>query len=103
MPPYDQIQAFFSVLLAVCAAITCAGGALAVVQRVRKPGRDMAATVDHHAACLDRDNKRIADLEDSNRLMLRAQMQLITHEIDGNHVDKLIEVRDAMERFLIER
>ena len=46
----------------------------------------MVHRVDRHAECLDRDDKRIGDLEESNRLIMRGVMQLMSHEIDGNHV-----------------
>lgn len=58
---------------------------------------------EHVDECLDRDNKRLQKLEECLPLLLKGMKQLITHELDGNHVDKLEEVRDEMDNYLINR
>ncbi len=100
---YEQFLAAAVVLLVFCGAITTIGSAWGYVKAWRKPARDMVHRVDRHAECLDRDDKRIGDLEESNRLIMRGVMQLMSHEIDGNHVDKLRDARDAMEQYLISK
>lgn len=64
----------------------------------------------HHDACLDRDQDNIRelytemkDLKHVNRLLVRGMMQLITHNIDGNHVDQLEKVRDDMNEYLVSK
>lgn len=96
-------------------AVACTAGAGAnwiarAYRAVRRPGEERRAHVDeaiseheHFHKCLARDKRRIDTLEESVKLLLRGQMQLITHELDGNHVDKLAEVRDAIHDHLLER
>lgn len=100
--------------LGLFGAVVVAGGAAAWVARAwraaRRPGEERRAHVDeaiseheHFRQCLARDKRKIDTLEESVKLLLRGQMQLITHELDGNHVDKLAEVRDAIHDHLLER
>lgn len=77
---------------------------------VKKPHSELVShmneieeRLDHCDACLKNDNERIGELESDNKLILRGLMQLITHTFDGNHVDKLAEIRDEMQDYLIER
>lgn len=91
------------VLLSLCGAVSAAGLAWSYVQRWRKPGRDLAGKVDAQAKMLDNDNRRIGELQEGNRLVIRGLMQLMEHEIDGNHVDRLREARDEMQQYLIDR
>lgn len=57
----------------------------------------------HVDKCLNNDNKRLTNIESDTKLTLRGMLQLITHEIDGNHVDKLAELRDEGIEYLIKR
>lgn len=103
----DELLIFAKVMLAVAGGIVTIGGAGAVVMKIytclHKPQIELADKVSKHGECLNNDHKRIGNLEDSNRLILRGIMQLMMHEIDGNHIDQLVETRDAMEEFLINK
>ena len=99
----EEFEIFLKVLLGIAAGIVTLGGAIAVVQRVSKPASDLVDRVEHNADCLDRDNKRINALENSNNLMLRAQMQLLQHAINGNHIDQMQETYDEIQDYLIKR
>lgn len=76
----------------------------------RRPHKELEQHVEslakehqHYDDCLKRDKERLDEIEGDDKLILRALMQLITHELDGNHVDKLAEVRDRIHDHLIER
>lgn len=103
MVGYEQIVGAVVVFLALCGAVASVGAAWNCIKAWRKPSRDIANRVERHSEFLDRDNRRIGDLEESNRLIMRGVMQLMSHEIDGNHVDKLRDARDAMEQYLISK
>lgn len=98
-------------LFAFVGSAGAAGGWLWRAWRAaRRPGEERRAHVDeaiseheHFRKCLANDKRKIDTLEESVKLLLRGQMQLITHELDGNHVDKLAEVRDAIHDHLLER
>lgn len=103
MEAVQNVVIAFGVFLGACAAVTALGSAWSTIQKFRKPAVDGDKKLEAHDRMLDNDNRRINELEESNRLILRGQMQLITHELDGNHIDKLREVRDAMEQYLIDK
>lgn len=56
-----------------------------------------------HEEKLKKDYSRINDLEDGNRIMMRAMMAMLSHEINGNSTDKLKESLEEIQRYLIER
>ena len=63
----------------------------------------MAEQVEAHEERLANDHRRLTNLESSNRLIMRGVMQIMSHEMDGNHTAQLKEVRDDMERYLINK
>lgn len=52
---------------------------------------------------LDSDNKRIHSLEDGNKVVCKALMALLSHEINGNSNDKLQKALSDLNDYLIER
>ena len=102
-----ELETFWKVLLALAAAIVSLGGALAVVEHIAEKAttkRDkMAEQVEAHEERLANDHRRLTNLESSNRLIMRGVMQIMSHEMDGNHTAQLKEVRDDMERYLINK
>lgn len=100
---YDELATSAVVLVAALAAITVIWNAVKALREMRQPVRDMQAQIEEHQRKLDDDFKRMEDLKHSNELQIKALMQLINHELDGNHVDKLEEVRDELQGYLITR
>lgn len=100
---YQDIAVAACVLLALCGAVSVVGSAVDRLRQWRKPSRDNEKTLQAHSRMLDNDNKRLKDLETGNNLLIKGMMQLMTHEIDGNHVDKLQQARDEMQQYLIDR
>ena len=98
---------FLQVLLAIAAGIVTIGGAATVFEHYSEKAtskRDqIAEQVEKHEQRLDRDHKRLSELETSDRLIMRGVMQLMSHEIDGNHTAQLKETRDDMEQYLINK
>ena len=71
--------------------------------RKDKPVSTLETKVNDHEERLDRDHKRLNDLEESNRIIMRALMAMLSHEINGNSDDKLRASFDEMQQFLIDR
>lgn len=105
---------FYRVMLSICAGMVSIWAAVKVIIEIRKLAckssddlrdqvNEIADGFEAHGRMLDNDNKRIGEQGESIRLTLRALMQLMTHEIDGNHVDQLRETRDDIQQFLINR
>lgn len=53
--------------------------------------------------CLDNDNKRLNKFDEATRVTQKAILALMSHAINGNDTDKLIEARDELQNYLIER
>ena len=60
-------------------------------------------TVKDHTNKLKKDHERLTELEDSNRVIMRALMALLSHEISGNSDEKLMASLDEIQKFLIEK
>lgn len=72
-------------------------------KRKDAPVNTLETKVNEHEDKLKRDHERLTDLEDSNRMILRALMALMSHEINGNSDDKLKASYDEIQKFLIEK
>ncbi|MBR3314220.1 MAG: phage coat protein [Atopobiaceae bacterium] len=112
MESFIQIETAWTVFLAACASIVAIGAAVAVIvklyQWLRKPSRDNEQELEDFRTYLGSDKRRIEALEsqqketnEQNKLMLRGLVMLLGHEIDGNHTEQLIIVRDEIQEYLI--
>ena len=46
---------------------------------------------------------KLKPLKDSTELVLKTQMSMMTHLIDGNHIDKMKELKKEVENALIDK
>ena len=72
-------------------------------KRKDAPVNTLEETVKKHDEQLKDDHERLDDLEDSNRIIMRALMALLSHEINGNSDDKLKASYDEIQQFLIQK
>lgn len=72
-------------------------------QRRDAPVNNLEEIVNEHDQKLRRDNDRLKELEEGNRIMMRAMMALLSHDINGNSTDKLKQSMDEIQRYLIEK
>lgn len=98
-----QIRDFVIVTLAVLAFIVLLGNVVKTIKEWRSPG----VTVGQWRADMDenmRDNtERIKSLEDGNKVIMKALVAMLNHEINGNSVDKLQKALTDLNEYLIER
>lgn len=103
---------FFAAVLAVAGAISTLGGAanwlVKLVQVIKAPNAEQNAQIAELQEWrkgvdqkLDNDNKRLNKKEDSDRITQRAMLALLSHGIDGNHIDQMVKARDALQEHLI--
>ena len=52
---------------------------------------------------LDNDNRRLNRNEDSERITQRALLALLSHGIDGNHLDQMQKAKDELQNHLISK
>ena len=98
-----QIKDFVIVLVAILAFLVLLGNVIKTIKGWREPGmteQEWRRDVDSK---LDRDNRRIESLEEGNRVICKALIALLSHEINGNSSDKLQRALEALNEYLIER
>ena len=111
---FTQLQTAWMVVLGGCSSvIVLAGAAAAIVKLWRWAHRqsdDNTVSIEAIQKYLASDKRRIEALEnrqavaeEESKLVLLGIMQLMTHEIDGNHIDQLESTRDEIQRFLISK
>ena len=72
-------------------------------RRRKQPVTSLERIVQEHEERLKRDYNRLNELENGNRIMMRAMMAMLSHEINGNSDDKLRFSYDEIQQFLIDR
>lgn len=98
-----QIKDFAIVFLAIMAFIVLLGNVIKTVKGWLQPGmseREWRQDVDRK---LGSDNERIKTLEEGNKVICKALMAMLSHEINGNSNDKLQKALEGLNNYLIER
>ena len=90
-------------IMGLCALVASLWGLWKIVKEWKKPSDDLKSTVDKHDALLDNDNKRLKEIEDSNRMILQCLLVLINHNITGNGIEKMKDIREELQDFLINK
>lgn len=70
-------------------------------KRRNQPVNTLEDTVKDHGEKLAKDHERLNNLEDGNRVIMRALMALLSHEVNGNSDDKLKASLDEIQQYLI--
>lgn len=99
----SQIKDFVIVLVALLAFIVLVGNVVKTIKEWRKPGMSETEWRRDVDDKLDKDNKRIASLEEGNKVICKALMALLSHEINGNSNDKLQKALSDLNDYLIEK
>ena len=68
-----------------------------------QPVNTLEHTVEDHTEKLKNDHERITQLEESNRIIMRALMAVMSHEVNGNSTEKLQNSMNEIQDFLIAR
>ena len=90
----------------VFSVINFGSSALTFIEKVKetkRPHDEHVAMVKEHDQKLLNDYHTIRDMQTELRLLLSSQLQVLDHIISGNHIDKLKESRDFIERYLIDK
>lgn len=116
---YEQVQAFFVVLLGICALIAAVSGACAAATKFWRYAHKQS---DENAEKLADHEHRISDLEgccsevrgklqndyqfqqdeiEMNRLVLKSLKTLIQHVVDGNDLGKLEQREQEIDEYLL--
>ena len=90
-------------ILGFCALLTAIWGAWKIVKEMKKPNDDLKEKVSEHDILLDNDDKRLASIEESNKMTLQCLLVIINHEITGNGIEKMKAARDELQEYLINK
>lgn len=90
-------------ILGFCGLIAALWGVWKIVKEWKKPSDDLKAKVEEHEDSLKKDHERLKRIEESDKMMLQCLLVIINHDITGNGIDNLKEVRDELQEFLINK
>lgn len=104
----------WSITQLLCTAIITLGGAgaiiIGIIKWAQKPDNTRDETLKRHDELFDNDNKRLIELEEwrkesdeAQKVILKSLLAMMSHEIDGNHLDDLKKSRDDLQEYLIRR
>ena len=101
------VTQLWQMFLAMCGSIATIAGAGVIIYRIykkaRQPDAERDEALERHQRLLDNDNKRLKELEESNKIIMQSMLAIMSHEIDGNHVEDLKQARDDLQKYLIRR
>ena len=104
---FGQLAGLAALVLVLVGAYNTVMGAVRNYREEKKrkdaPVNTLEDTVKKHDERLAKDHERLNDLEDSNRIILRALMAMLSHEINGNSDDKLKDSFDEIQKYLIQK
>ena len=90
-------------ILWICGFVVAIWGVVKVIKELKKPSEDLKSEVAHHTELLDEDNNRLKAVEDSNKMILQCLLVIINHDLTGNGIERMKEVRDELQEFIINR
>lgn len=92
-------------ILLILAAINAGTAIMTFVEKIKaakKPHDDHVATVQEHGQMLERDWQVLSELKAQIRILLTGHLLILDHIIQGDHIEKLQEHREFIDRYLIE-
>lgn len=99
------METLWNIVQLICTGIITIGGAGAIIASVyrwsRNPDNERDEKLKKHEELLDNDNKRLKELEESNKIIMQSLLAIMSHELDGNHKEQLTKARDDLQKYLI--
>lgn len=109
-----EIQDVISLFLTFCGGIGIIGAATVYIAKavgwIRKPEIKQDAILQDHEKRIteleektDNDYTEIQKLQNEMKMMLKAVVAIMKHEIDGNHKEDLLAAQKDIEKYLLEK
>lgn len=109
-----MIDVLWKALQIFCTAVMTVGGAGAIIIGIirwwRKPDDERDTKLKRHDELLDNDNKRLktleehqTEIEESQKLMMRAMVALMRHAIDGNNIEQLTKESEKLNEYIFNK
>ena len=90
-------------ILAVCGGIAIVGGAFAILRKWMNPAFEMVTRVEALEKCNESNGKLLEEIVQTNKMLCKSQIVLLDHEITGNGVEKIKEIKNEIQNYLIEK
>lgn len=90
-------------ILGFCSFVGAIWGLIKIVKEINKPNVDMKEKVEKHENELASYNKKLKEIEDTDKLILQGLLVVINHDITGNGINQLKETRDEIQEYLINK
>ena len=98
----------------LCTIIMTLGGAgaiiIGIIKWMRKPDTERDDKLKRHDELLDNDNKRLkaleehqTEIEESQKMMMRAMVALMRHAIDGNNIEQLTKESEKLNEYIFNK
>ena len=104
---FEQLIGTAAVILLLVGIYNTIMGAIKTAREEKRlkdqPVNTLESTVSDHSEKLKNDHERITAVEESNRIIMRALMAVMSHEINGNSTDKLRDSMEEINDFLIKK
>ena len=104
---FEQLVGLMAVALVLIGAYNTVMSAIKTHREEKKrkdaPVNTLETKMNEHEDKLKRDHERLNELEESNRIIMRALMAMLSHEIHGNSDEQLKASFDEIQKFLIEK
>lgn len=98
-----QWKDFAIVGIALMGLIVLLGNVVKTIKEWKNPSMSEARWREEVDRKLGADNKRIESLEEGNKVLCRGMLALLSHEINGNSIDKLQKAQEEITNYLVER
>ena len=98
-----QLRDFAIVAIAIMGFIVLLGNVIKVIKDWRKPGMSEAKWREDVNRQLGDNSERIDSIEACNKVVCKALIAMLRHEINGNSIDKLKKAMQDLQEYLIDR
>lgn len=109
MEQWEALVTTAKTLLAILGGFTCIVGGVTAITKLFSPFKKLREQVTKHETQLSEDEAERDELRasieavaEADKMLCKVLLNLLDHEITGNHVDKLKKVRDELETFIID-
>ena len=96
-----QLRDFVLVALALLGFVVLLGNVVKTIKDWRQPGQSAAKWRTEMDENVKDNTDRIKKVEDGNKIIMRALVAMLNHEINGNSVDKLQKALSDLNDYLI--
>ena len=98
---FVQIRDAAIVAIAVMGFIVLLGNVIKTIKDWTKPGQTVTKWREDMDKAMNDNNERLSVVEEGNKVIMKALIAIMRHEINGNSVDKLQTALDELNDYLI--